>query len=87
MCDQLLITLVEAVDGQEERLGIGGVNRHGHLVRRGRLPHGVEARIVDLDELARRDVLAQTQAQDFEDFDAAGADFPCALISSACILE
>src|SRR5450759_4673679 len=48
---QLLPTLIEAVDRQEEGLRIGSVDRHRHLQGSDGLPHEVETRIVDTHPL------------------------------------
>ena len=49
---ELVVALVEAVDGQEERLRVGDVDEDRQLGRGAGLPHRVEARIVDLDQRA-----------------------------------
>src|SRR5260370_328719 len=49
---QFFVTLIEAVDRQEKGFRIGGAVGDWHLVCRGGLPHGVEARVVGLVQLA-----------------------------------
>ena len=61
---QLLEALVEAVDRQEERLGIGDVDRNRHASSDAHASHiGSKRAIVHLDERARRPVLAQVRGR------------------------
>lgn len=61
---QLLPTLVNAVDRQEEGFRIGNVDRHRHLQGADGLPHGVETRIVDTHQLLASP-LAQKKTKGF----------------------
>ncbi len=59
MVVQFFIALVEAINRQEKRFGIGNVDGHGQLQRTARFPHGIEAWIVYFHE--RCCALAQEQ--------------------------
>ena len=50
MIVQLLVTFVEAVGRSEERDRVGDVNCDRHVELPARIPHGIEARIVDLHQ-------------------------------------
>src|ERR1700722_1867058 len=50
MSVQFFPSLVEPVDGQEERLRIGTMNRNGHVMASGGFPHQIKAWVVDPDE-------------------------------------
>jgi hypothetical protein len=50
MLVQLLVALVEAIDRQEERLGVGDVNRDGEPERAAGFPHRIEPLVVDRDQ-------------------------------------
>jgi len=54
---QLFPALVESVYRQEERLRIRDMHRHRHLHRAGRFPHGIEAPVVNRNQLPCLDVL------------------------------
>ena len=58
MSAELLVSLVEAVDRQEECLRIADVNRHGQTKTAAGLPHRIEPRIVDPHERALRTAVA-----------------------------
>jgi hypothetical protein len=66
---KFLPTLVEAVDGQEKCFRVGNVNRDRHVERSGCLPHFIESRVVDRDQLAGS-LFAQKQAQSLQNLDA-----------------
>ena len=66
---QFLPALVEAVDWKEERLRVGDVNGHRHLQSSYRVPHRIEARIVDADQLIGS-LLAQVEPERLEDLQA-----------------
>ena len=71
---QLLPALVVAVDGEEEGLRVGGVDRDRHVERRGGLPHRVEALVVDLHQRAGGDIVPEIQAEGLKDLQPAGPD-------------
>src|ERR1041385_5242511 len=75
MIIQFLEALVETVDGKEESFRIGDVNRHRHIQRSARLPHGVEAFVIHFHEWPRRDVLAQVESQRFQDLQSSRPKF------------
>lgn len=52
MLDELFVALVVAVDGMEERFGIGDVDGDWDAEAAAFFPDGIEARIVHGDELA-----------------------------------
>ena len=49
---QLLPPLVEAVDRQEECFGVRDMDRNRHFQSASGLPHWVEPRIIDANELS-----------------------------------
>ncbi len=69
---ELVPALVRAVDGQEERLGVGDVDEDGQAVGRARLPHRVEAWIVHLHQGAFGDPLPQEEPEGLEDLEPPG---------------
>ena len=71
---QFLKAFVEAINRQEKRFGVGGVNRDWHLVRACCLPHRIEATIINFDQLARRHILAQIQTERLQNLDAFGSE-------------
>src|SRR6185312_4917226 len=73
MVAELFVSLVEPVSRREEGNWIGDVNRHGHVQLRARVPHGVESRIVDLDQRSGRDVVSQVESECLQNFESAGA--------------
>lgn len=64
---------VEAVGGEEEGDGVGDVDGDGEGEAAAGVPEGVEAFVVDSEELAGGGVVAEVEAEGFEDFEAAGA--------------
>ena len=73
MVIQLFISLVEAVSGSEESDGIGNMNGHGHVELSARVPHGIEAGIVNLHQRAFRNIFAKIEPQSLQNLQAAGA--------------
>ena len=73
MVVQLFEPLIEAVDGQEKRVGVGSVNGHGHTERATGFPHRIKAPIVQLHQIPRGDILAQVQSQRFHHLQSLGA--------------
>ena len=69
---QLLVALVEAIGRQEKGDRVGDMDGHRHVQLAARLPHGIEAGIVDGDEFAGGDVLSQIQSESFEDLQTPG---------------
>src|ERR1700733_1999930 len=71
MVDQLFITLVGRIDGQEESFGIAGVNEDGNAQASAFFPHGIQTRIVDREQFAI--LVANAQAEIFEQLQAASS--------------
>ena len=47
---QFFESLIEAINGQKECFGVRYMNRDGHIKRAASVPHGIEARIIHLDQ-------------------------------------
>ncbi len=72
MVFELLPAFVLLVVGEPEGLRVGHVDGHGHPQAPERVPHGVEARVVDLVEGAL--LVAQEEPQALELLEAGGAE-------------
>ena len=73
MMPQLFPSLVEAIHGREEGVGIGRMNEHRQLQFPSRFPHGIEARIVDFHQRPGLPLLAQIQAQNLQHLHSHGS--------------
>ena len=74
MIIQFFIALVEAVSRGEERNRIGDMNGDRHAELPARVPHRIEARVVDLSpSLPDGDVLAQEKSQRLQNLQTARA--------------
>src|ERR1700679_893703 len=74
MMAEFLIAFVEAVRGREERNRIRNVNGDRYPELPAGLPHGIESWIVDPDQVAGVDVLAEVKSQGLQNLQP-----PCTL--------
>ena len=73
MSGELFVTLIEAVDGEEEGVGIGGVKHHRDTEFARFLEQRSESLIVNTEELTAR--VFQLKTEIFPQLDAAGSSF------------
>ena len=63
MIVEFLIPLVKAIGRSEECNRVRDVNRDRHFQLPTGVPHGIEPRVVNFHQFARRDVLAQIEPE------------------------
>lgn len=79
MVVELLVALVESVHSREEGQRVRHVNAHWHFQGARNLPHRIEPRIVNLDQVPGLSVLTKIQAQGLENLDPTRAPLACTL--------
>src|SRR3984885_12527960 len=71
MIAQLLVALIEAIDRAKEGDRIGDMDRDRDPEIAAYVPHGIEARVIDGDQLPCRDVFAEIESERLENLQSA----------------